>query len=95
MAPVDRAIRLIVGLSAVFALFQWVAFTFGSDRGQAGLLVGAVVVVATVVADSVLFGGSPARAARLLGLGVPARRGLLAALGVGVLLVLVIPDTAP
>jgi hypothetical protein len=40
--------RLLCGLAIVFALFQWLAEALGSDRGQAGLVVGIVVVLAIV-----------------------------------------------
>jgi membrane protease YdiL (CAAX protease family) len=39
----------------VFALFQWSAVTLDSDRGQHGLIVGLVVVAATLAADRLLF----------------------------------------
>ena len=62
--------RLLIGAALVFALFQWVATALGSDRGQAGLLVGAIVVSATLAAECLLFGTGLARAVRRLGLGV-------------------------
>ncbi|MEO8259965.1 MAG: hypothetical protein ABI868_21650 [Acidobacteriota bacterium] len=41
----------MVGLFAVFACFQWVATALGSDRGQAGLTVGGLVVAATLASE--------------------------------------------
>jgi membrane protease YdiL (CAAX protease family) len=85
---------LIAGLALVFALFQGLAHTLGSDRGQAGLLVAAVVIAALVAVERLLFGQSPAAALRSLGFGPPAMKGLAIALGLGVLLVAVIPTYA-
>jgi membrane protease YdiL (CAAX protease family) len=89
-APVDWR-RLTLGLLVVFALFQWAGGALGSDRGQAGLVVGGLVVLATLGVERVLFGQSPASAARQLGLGHPTVGGLLAAMGLSLALLLVIP----
>ena len=48
--------RLLIGVAVVFTLFQWIATATGSDRGQAGLLVGAVVIAATFAAERLTFG---------------------------------------
>lgn len=81
--------RLLLGLALVFALFEIAGAFTGSDRGQAGLVIGALVVLACLAVERVLFGESWARGARLLGLGRPAARGSLAALGIGGLLLTV------
>ena len=86
--------RLLLGLALVFALFHGVAAATGSDRGQGGVLVGALVVAATLVAERVLFGKPLAKAVRDGGLGRPHARGLLAAAGVCVPLMLVFPAMA-
>lgn len=86
--------RLLLGLVAVYALFQAVAGALGSDYGQYGLLVGAVVVAAVLAVERGLFGQPPGRAARALGLGRPAPRGLLAAAVACLLLLLVFPAAA-
>jgi membrane protease YdiL (CAAX protease family) len=39
-------VQFALGLVVVFAIFEWIARFFGSDRGRAGLVVGAVVVAA-------------------------------------------------
>jgi membrane protease YdiL (CAAX protease family) len=83
--------RLLLGLALVFALFHGVATVTGSDRGQAGLLVGALVVAATLAAERILFGEPLAKAARDVGLGRPRARGLVVASGVCALLMLVFP----
>ena len=86
--------RLLLGLALVFALFHTAAAALGSDRGQAGLVVGALVVAATLAAERMLFGVPVANAAREIGLGWPTARSLLAAAGVCVLLLLVFPTMA-
>ena len=86
--------RLLLGLALVFALFHWTASALGSDRGQAGLLVGAIVVAATLAAERALFGRPVSLAAREVGLGVPDARGMLAAAGACALLLLVFPVAA-
>jgi len=64
--------RLLLAFAAVFAMFQLLAGALGSMRGEAGLLVGAAVVVAVLAADRWLVrtARSPASPLRL-----PARRG--------------------
>ena len=86
--------RLLVGLAIVYAIFQWVASALGSEMGQAGIIVGAIVVAATLGAERLLFGVPLAAAVRTLGLGRPLARGIIAAAGVGVLLLLVFPAFA-
>lgn len=83
--------RLLLGLVAVFALFQWSAAALGSVRGEAGLVVGALVVVALFAVEGWLFGERPAAAARLLGFGRPARSGMLTAVAISAAMLLVIP----
>jgi membrane protease YdiL (CAAX protease family) len=86
--------RLLVGVGLVYALFHGVASALGSDRGQAGVVVGALVVAATLAAERLLFGELLANAARALGLGRPLERGLLVAAGLTLLLLLVFPAYA-
>lgn len=83
--------KLLAGLAAVFALFQVLGHALGSDRGQAGLLIAGAVVATLVAIECVLFRQTPAAALRSLGFGRPAAAGLLAALGVCLLLLAVIP----
>ena len=87
-------LRLLLGLALVFALFHGLATATGSDRGQAGLLVGALVVAATLVVERFLFGERLAEASRNVGLGRPRARGLIAAGSVCALLMLVFPAMA-
>ena len=83
--------RLLTGLATVFIVFQSAALALGSDRGQAGLLVAALVLVGLLAAEWALFGQAPPAALRTLGFGRPAAAGLIAALAVCLLLLGVIP----
>jgi membrane protease YdiL (CAAX protease family) len=78
-----------LGLVVTFAMFDVVATRLGSDRGQAGLVVGALVVAATLFVERGLLGEPFVRSIRRFGR--PTGRGVAAALGVTALLVLVIP----
>ena len=82
IAGVAARTRLLAGLVAVFVVFQWSAHTLGSDRGQAGLIVGALVVAGTIGVERLLFDRSIARAASSLGLGRSRVVGLIVAAGV-------------
>jgi membrane protease YdiL (CAAX protease family) len=84
-------VRLLLGLTLVFVLFQWSADVLQSDRGQAGLIVGTLIVSATLVVERILFGQRVLAAARALGLGRPRARGLLASAGTCLLLLLLVP----
>jgi membrane protease YdiL (CAAX protease family) len=83
--------RRLAGLAAVFALFHWSALALGSDRGQAGLIVGLLVVTATLAVERAFFGQPFARAARAVGLGAPTIRGLATSAAVCAALLLIIP----
>jgi hypothetical protein len=50
--------RLLLSLGLIYAIFQGTASVLGSDRGQAGIVVGALVVVVTLAVDRVLLVGS-------------------------------------
>jgi membrane protease YdiL (CAAX protease family) len=82
--------RLLGVFAAVFALFQGAATAAGSQRGEAGLAIGALVVLAVVVAERGLLGAP--LAARSLD--APRRAGLLAALGISLALLAVVPAVA-
>jgi membrane protease YdiL (CAAX protease family) len=84
-------VRVPGGLLVVFALFHGLASRLGSDRGQSGLIVGAMVVLGTLLLQRVLFGQSPAVAIHWLGLTRTTTSGLGAAGTVGALLALIIP----
>lgn len=81
-----QGFRLVVGLIAVFALFQFLGKALGSDRGQAGILIGAIIVVATIGIERVFFGGTWFKAFFAVGLGRPVARGILAAVGISAVL---------
>ena len=83
--------RLLLGLSAVYLLFQWTAAALGSDRGEAGVLVAVIVVCATAAFERIWFAGSVPSALRAIGLGRPWLPGLAASAGVCALLLLTVP----
>lgn len=86
--------RLLLGLAAGYLVLQGSAAALGSVRGEAGLAVGALVVLTCLAAERLLFARPPSRAARELGLGRPAPRGMLAAAAVSLALLLVLPTYA-
>jgi membrane protease YdiL (CAAX protease family) len=87
----SRGVRIFLGLGLGFGLFHWVAGRLGSDRGQLGLAVGAIVVVAMLLVERAFFGLSLAQAAKALGIGRPNGRGVGVAIGIGAALLVVIP----
>jgi len=84
-------LRLLLGLVFVFTLFQWTAAGLGSNRGEAGLAVGAIVVAATVLVERLGFGGRLAGIPKAVGLGRPLVPGLAAAAVASLLVLLVLP----
>ena len=84
-------IKASVGVTVVFALFHGLAGYLGSDRGQAGVAIAGVVVVALIAFERLLFGRTAAEAMRALGFGTPDPRGFFAVLLVVVLLVATVP----
>ena len=83
--------RLLAGLLAIYGVLQLTASGLGSERGEAGLVVGALVTLATLVVERAWTGRSIADAARALGLGMPRAPGLATAAGVCLLLLLTVP----
>ncbi len=83
-------LRLLLGLSVIFGLFQWSAVALASNRGEAGLIVGLIVVGGTIAAECLLFGRPLVAAARTLGLGPPRPRGILVVVGIGIVLISVV-----
>ena len=71
-------LRLVSGLVVVLVLFHSSALALGSDRGQAGIAVGAIVVAALLVIERFWFAATLADAVRAIGLSAPARVALLA-----------------
>ncbi len=83
---------LTLTVALVFGLFQWSAVTLRSDRGQHGLVVGLIVVLACWLVQRVVWHReSAADTVRALGLGRPASRGVRRAALIGLLLLLVVP----
>jgi len=83
--------RLLAGLAGAFGLFHWSASVLGSDRGQSGLQVSAIVVGATLAVERAWFAPTLRSAVRAVGLGAPHPAGLLLSAAVSALLVLVVP----
>jgi hypothetical protein len=89
-----RWIRLVSGLAAMFALFQWSAAALGSDRGQAGVAIGALIVASDCIVEGFLFGVPSRSLLPALGLGAPERRGLATAHAICLLMLLCVPAFA-
>lgn len=86
-----RNLRLAGAVAVVFLLFHGTATWLGSDRGQAGLWVGLIVVVATGAAER-LIDRTPWRAIpAALGLGSPSVRGIVIAVALSAVLLAVMP----
>lgn len=82
---------LLAGFAAVFTLFQVVATALDSNRGEQGLVVCAVVFAALVAVEMVVFRRSVVAALATLGLGAPARTGMLAGTAISAMLLATIP----
>jgi membrane protease YdiL (CAAX protease family) len=83
--------RLLASLASIYILFHWLAAALDSTRGEMGVVIALVVVVACLVAECLLFGKNLRSAARALGMGRPAGRGLMTGVTVSAALLLVIP----
>ena len=86
--------RLLLGLGAVFALFESSARWLGSDRGQAGLIVASLVVAAAVGIERLFFVPTMRSAAHLLGLARPRATGLIVSGAACLILFAVVPAFA-
>ena len=82
--------RLLLGLVVVYALFQWSAGSLGSERGESGILVGALVVGAMLLVERAWSGQSVWSTAWAIGLGRPRLRGLVVSLVVCGLMLLTV-----
>jgi membrane protease YdiL (CAAX protease family) len=80
--------KLLLGLIAVFILFQVVASMTNSVRGEAGVLVGMIVVIATLKVERFLFSGTVVEAARSIGLARPKASGMIVAMVIAKLMFL-------
>jgi len=76
---------------AIFALFQWLGSALGSDRGQFGLLIAPIIVMATAMCDRLIAPAPWREVFGRLGLGRPAARGLVAAAAIAFALSAVVP----
>ncbi len=85
---------LAVSVIALFLLLHTSASALGSFRGEAGVVVGALVVAAALAAQRLVFGGRFGPAASAIGLGRPPATSIAIALTIGVILLLTIPAFA-
>ena len=83
--------RFVGGMVVAFALFHWSALALGSDKGQAGIAVAAIVVTAILAVERWWFAATLAAAARAVGFGAPARAGLLASAVTATVLLAAVP----
>jgi membrane protease YdiL (CAAX protease family) len=79
-------LRLVPGLALVFGLFHGAATFLESDRGQSGILVGALVLAATAAVYRFVSRERSDAVFRQLGLGVPRATGMIVASAIAVLL---------
>ena len=84
---------LTLGFSvlAIFALLDRGASALGSVRGEAGIPLAALTLLACLLAERFLWGRPFPAASRALGLGMPTAKSVAVAAGVGALLLLVLP----
>jgi membrane protease YdiL (CAAX protease family) len=83
--------RITIGVAFLYGVKSLAATLTGSLRGEAGLAICVLVIVAALAAERVLFGVPPRRAVNLLGLTRPPAGGLLPVLLVCVPLVAYYP----
>ena len=83
-------LRLLVGLVLVFALFHWTADVLGSNRGEFGVIIGLLVVGATIAAKIFLFNRSFKESVRDVGLTRPKSLSILIAIVISVLMLVAI-----
>jgi membrane protease YdiL (CAAX protease family) len=76
-------LRLLAGLAVAFLVFDRAAALTGSGLGQAGLIVGALAVGTTALAERLLFPKPFSAVPASLGLGRPSARAVGAALAIG------------
>jgi porin len=83
--------KLLLGVFTVFILFQVVASVTGSLRGEAGILVGLIVVIATLKVERKLFNKPVAHAARSIGLASPKTFGIIISVTIAGVMFLMVP----
>jgi membrane protease YdiL (CAAX protease family) len=86
--------RLLLATAALYALMTGAATALGSVRGEAGLVVAALVLAATLGVDRLLFAPSFRASWRELGLGSPRFRGMFVAAIVSLALIIALPLAA-
>lgn len=91
ISPLRFWAALYGATALLYALMSWSADALGSVRGEAGLVVGTLVLAATLIADRLLFSASLGLSLRELGLLRPHRNGVIAAALIGAMLVASLP----
>ncbi|MBL8532056.1 MAG: CPBP family intramembrane metalloprotease [Hyphomonadaceae bacterium] len=87
-------LRLLAVTALLYTLMAGAAELLHSYRGEAGLIIAALVLAAALTADRLLFSGAFLRSLRELGLHAPACRGLLAAAVISAALIASLPLAA-
>ena len=84
-------LTLVLSVLAIFVLLDRSADALGSVRGEAGVPLAVLTLLACLLAERWLWGRPVSTARHALGLGLPVARALAVACGVGLLLLLVLP----
>jgi membrane protease YdiL (CAAX protease family) len=87
-------LKLVLSVAVIFFLLHGSATRLGSLRGEAGIAVGVLVVLACLIAKRALWGEALSIAVHTLGLGRPAMRSLYVAVAAGAVLLLTLPAFA-
>ena len=82
--------RIVLGLLIIYTVFESAAQWLESERGEAGLIVLAIVLLTCLGVERAIFCQAIGRALRSLGLGRPAARGWIVAIGVVAALLLIL-----
>ncbi len=83
--------KLFIGFLITFCLFQFLGAFLGSDRGQAGMVIGLFILTATLAFQWLISGGGILENLVRLGLGLPSMRGMMAGILVAFLLLATLP----
>lgn len=95
-AASPRAVTKSLAVLSLAALFIFVVFSvvaeyLHSGRGEAGVIVGVVVILTTVLVERAVYKTPLRDAPRVLGLGIPNWRAVLVAAVIGIAIVAVLP----
>lgn len=82
----SQSVQLLCAVAIVFALFHWSAEALGSDRGQYGIAIAMLVVVATLASECAIYRVPVTTAVRSIGLIGPTRLAMVVAASICILL---------